>query len=124
MTENNEFDKHPRFYKKPSESEIESEGKLTAEIMARTRARIIGSRVLSAVAVTGIGTLLTVQDAVSGKDLKAADLVGNFAFPIIINTAVELRIEKQLRNMGQELIRLLPEIGKFVINGDIQSQDK
>jgi hypothetical protein len=102
--------KRPKFYKEPKEAEIEAEGRTAAEIKARTRARIIGSRVLSATIAVSIGTAVTTQELWSRGDISIIDLLGNFGFPIIFNAVAEFKIEGQLRRMGQELIRVLPAL--------------
>lgn len=93
-------------------TEIELEGRVTAEIRARTRARIIGSRVLSAATATTMGTALTVADGLSVEKLSVPEIIVNFGIPTAINTAAQIKTEHQLRHMGEELIRVLPEIGK------------
>jgi len=112
MRKQPEFGKRPRFYKKPTEYEIESVGVTAAEIRARTRARIIGSRVLSVAVATTVGTAITVADSLSGVKLSVPDIIVNFGIPAAINTAAQLKTENQLRHMGEEIIRVLPEIGK------------
>ncbi len=102
----------PRFYREPSESDIESMGVLAAEINARTRARIVGSRAISATVAIGTGTAITAYELLWGGDIEIVNLLGYFGSPILINTVAELKIEGQLRHMGEELIRILPEIGQ------------
>jgi hypothetical protein len=104
------FGKRPKFYKDPTDAEIEAEGRLTAEIKARTRARVIGSRVLSATVAVSIGTAITTQELLTGSNINIINVLGNFGIPILINTAAELKTEGQLRHMGQELIRVLPAL--------------
>jgi hypothetical protein len=99
--------KQPKFYKEPTDAEIESGGRTAAEIKARTHARIIGSRVLSVTVAASIGTAITTQEILSEGNISIINIIGNFGIPILINTAAELKTERQLRHMGQELIRVL-----------------
>lgn len=103
-------DKLPRFYRKPSEADVERDGSTMAEIRAQIRARILGSRAVSAVVSVSIGTAITAQEYLVDNGMKPTDLLANFAIPALVNGIAQIKIEKQLRQTGQELETIVPAI--------------
>lgn len=103
-------DKFPRFYRKPSEADVERDGSTMAEIRAQIRARILGSRAVSAVVSVSIGTAITAQEYLVDNGMKPTDLLANFAIPALVNGIAQIKIEKQLRQTGQELETIVPAI--------------
>lgn len=102
--------KIPRFYRKPSEADVKRDGPTKAEIRARIRARILGSRAASAVVSVSIGTALTAQEYLADNGMKPTDLLANFAIPALVNGIAQIKIERQLRQTGQELETIVPAI--------------
>lgn len=100
----------PRFYKEPSQDDIEANGSEMATIHARARARIIGSRVLSATVAFGIGIAMTAQEYLANGKVEPADCIANFGLPAIFNGLAQIKVERQLNHTEQELAEILPDI--------------
>jgi hypothetical protein len=105
-----EYRKRPRFYKEPSEEDIEAKGRTLAEIHAGIRARIFGSRVLASTVALGTGTLISASELYSNKDLKPLDVICNFGIPIAFNLFAEIKVENNLRKTEREITKIIPKL--------------
>lgn len=95
--------KKPRFYREPTEEEIDRDGSEIAEIHSRIRARIIGSRVLAGLIVAGIGTVGTIVELKTQSDFKPVDLLYNFGVPALFNGLAQIKVEKNLHHVEGEI---------------------
>lgn len=99
--------KRPRFFKEPTNEDIETNGWAVATVNARIRARIIGSRVMAGTVTLGIGTTLTAQELLTNTANKPVEFIANFVIPAIVNGVAEIKVERQLRRTAQEVGELL-----------------
>jgi len=102
--------KLPRFYKEPSDDDIEANGWAMANIHARMRARIVSSRLLATTVALGTGTAITAQELLTNNGAKPVNVIANFCIPAIINGLAEIKVERQLRHTEHEVAELLPDI--------------
>jgi hypothetical protein len=102
--------RHPRFYRAPSEECIKEKGQPAAEIHARIRARVVGSRVMNALVAFGTGTGISLIEILKDGNLKSLDIATNYALPAFINGIAQLKIERQLIHTENEITVLLPSI--------------
>lgn len=100
----------PRFFKEPSDEDIEANGWAMATVNARVRARIIGSRLMAGMVSLGIGTALTAQELLTNTANKPVDIIANFVIPAVINGVAEIKVERQLHRTAQEVGELLRDI--------------
>lgn len=102
--------KPSRFYEAPTEEAIEAEGTLIAEIRARIRARIVGSRVINSLVVLATGSLITTQEIMTNGYEKPLDLLTNYGFPAIFNGIAQMKIERSLRKTEDDMVMGITEL--------------
>lgn len=107
--------KPPRFFKYPDQVEIQEKGLAVANVHQRIKARIIGSRVMTATVVLGIGTAISIQEYISNGTIRPVDILANYAIPSAINGLAEIKVEGQLRRTEKDLVEILSNTDKLDI---------
>lgn len=108
MTDGNSLvKKQPHFYKSPSAEDIEKKGWVLANVHARNKARIVGSRWWAAGSALAIGASVTY---INRDNISPTSVLLNFVAPAAVSSVAQLRFERNARGSECEFAELLPSI--------------